>query len=77
MMFVAVVLVCIQAIAQDMRDCSVESAIQIIKLEQFFFTEEECMNRGALVGRTMLVREMKPEEGMKIVCEHLPSDNNE
>jgi hypothetical protein len=34
MMFVAVVLVCIQAIAQDMRDCSVGSAIQIIKLER-------------------------------------------
>jgi len=77
MMFVAVVLVCIQAIAQDMRDCSVGSAIQIIKLEQFFSTEEEFMNRGALVGRTMLLREMKPEDEMKVVCKHLPSDNNE
>jgi hypothetical protein len=35
------------------------------------------MNRGALVGRTVLLREMKPEDGMKVVCEHLPSDNNE
>ena len=35
------------------------------------------MNRGALVGRTMLLREMKPEDGMKVVCEHLPSVYNE
>ena len=31
------------------------------------------MNRGALAGRTMLLREMKPEDGMKVVCEHLRS----
>ena len=49
-MFVAVVLVCVQAIVQDMRDCTVGTAIQIIRLEQLFFTEEECLNRGALGG---------------------------
>jgi hypothetical protein len=50
--------------------------IQIIRLEQFFFTEEECLNRGALVGRVMLLHEMKPEDEMKVLCEHRRSDNN-
>jgi hypothetical protein len=75
-MFVAVVLVCVQTIVQDMRDCTVGTAIQIIRLEQLFFTEEECLNRGSLVGRVMLLHEMKPEDEMKVLCEHRRSDNN-
>jgi hypothetical protein len=40
--------------------CTVGTAIQSIEIEQFFFSEEECMNRGALVGRAMFLHEIKP-----------------
>ena len=32
------------------------------------------MDRSALLGRSRLLREMKPEDKMKVVCEHVPSD---
>jgi hypothetical protein len=75
-MFVAIILVCAQAIVEEMRDCTLESASEIVKLSEPFFTEDECMNRTALLGRTRLLHEMKPEDRMKVVCEHLPSDND-
>jgi hypothetical protein len=74
-MFVAVVLVCAQAIVQNMRDCTAETANQIVKLEQTFFTEDECMNRGARLGRSMLPRKMNSGDKIKVVCEPSPSDS--
>jgi hypothetical protein len=75
-MFVAIILVCAQAIVVEMRDCTLGTASEIVKLSEPFFTEDECMNRAALLGRTRLLHEMKPEDRMKVVCEHLPSDSN-
>ena len=72
-MFVAIILVC-AATMQDMRDCKAETARQVVTLAQTFFTEDECMNRTALLDRTKLLHEMKPEDQMKVVCEHVPSD---
>jgi hypothetical protein len=72
-MFVAIILVC-AAVLQDMRDCSAETANQVVTLAQTFSTEDECRNRTALLDRTRLLHEMKPEDQMKIVCEHLPSN---
>jgi hypothetical protein len=72
-MFVAIILVC-AAVLQDMRDCTAETANQIVTVAQTFFTEDECRNRTALLDRTKLLHEMKPEDKMKIVCEHLPSN---
>jgi hypothetical protein len=72
-MFVAIILVC-TAVLQDMRDCTAETANQIVTVAQTFFTEDECRNRTALLDRTKLLHEMKPEDKMKIVCEHLPSN---
>jgi hypothetical protein len=73
-MFVAIILVCAQAITQDLRDCTAETASQVVTLAQTFFTEGECMDRNALLGRSGLLHEMKPEDQMKVVCEHAPSD---
>ena len=42
-MFVAIILVCAQAIVQEMRDCTLESASEIVKLSDPFFTEDECI----------------------------------
>jgi len=75
-MFVAIVLVCVQAIVQDTHDCTVGTAIQSIEIEQFFFSEEECMNRGALVGRAMFLHEIKPDDEVKVICEHRRNDNH-
>ena len=75
-MFVAIIFVCTQAIVLEMRDCTLESASEIVKLSEPFFTEDECMNRAGFLGRARLLHEMKPEDRMKVVCEHLPSDNN-
>jgi hypothetical protein len=74
MMFVAIILVCAQAIMQDLRDCTAETASQVVTLAQSFFTEEECKDRSALLGRSRLLHEMGPEDKMKVVCEHLPRD---
>jgi hypothetical protein len=74
--FVAIILVCAQAIMQNMRDCTAETASQTVTLAQTFFTEDECMNRGAQLGRTRLLHEMNPEDQMKVVCEHPPGDDN-
>jgi hypothetical protein len=73
-MFVAIILVCAQAITQNLRDCTAETASQVVTLAQTFFTEGECMDRSALLGRSGLLHEMKPEDQMKVVCEHAPSD---
>jgi hypothetical protein len=73
-MFVAIILVCAQAITQDLRDCTAETASQVVTLAQTFFTESECMDRSALLGRSGLLHEMKPEDQMKVVCKHAPSD---
>jgi hypothetical protein len=69
--------VCAQTVVLEMRDCTLESASENVKLPEPFFTEDECMNRTALLGRTGLLYETKPEDRMKVVCEHLPSDNNQ
>jgi hypothetical protein len=74
MMFVAIILVCAQAIMQDLRDCTAETASQVVTLSQSFFTEEECRDRSALLGRSRLLHEIGPEDQMKVVCEHLPRD---
>jgi hypothetical protein len=74
-MFVAIILVCAQAIMQDLGDCTAETASQVVTLAQTFFTEEECMDRSALLGRSRLLHEMKPEDNMRVVCEHVPSGN--
>ena len=71
-MFVAIILVC-AAVLRDLRDCSAETANQIVTLAQTF-TEDECRNRTPLLDRTQLLHEMKPEDRMKIVCQHLPSN---
>ena len=72
-MFVAIILVCAQAIMQDKRDCTAESASQVVTLAQTFFTEGECMDRSALLGPSRLLHEIKPEDKMKVVCERAPS----
>jgi hypothetical protein len=72
-MFVAIILVC-AAVLQDMRDCTAETANQVVTVAQTFSTEDECRNRTALLDHTRLLHEMKPEDQMKIVCEHLPSN---
>jgi hypothetical protein len=71
-MFVAIILVCAQAIMQDMRDCTAETASQVVTLAQTFFTEGECMDRSALLGPSRLLHEIKPEDKMKVVCERAP-----
>jgi hypothetical protein len=71
-MFVAIILVCAQM--QDLRDCTAETASQVVTLAQAFFTEDECMDRSAQLRPSRLLHEMKPEEKMKVVCEHVPSD---
>ena len=73
-MFVAIILVCAQAIMQDPRDCTAETANQVVTLAQTFSTEDECINRAAPLERTKLLHEMKPEDLMKIVCEHLSNN---
>jgi hypothetical protein len=50
---------------------------QRLKLSEPFFTEDECMNRTALLGRTGLLHETNPKTECNVVCEHLPSDNNQ
>ena len=60
----------------DVKALTVGTAIQSIELEQIFLSEEECMNRGALVGRVMLLHEIKPEDEIKVICEHRRSDNH-
>ncbi|HEX3571159.1 MAG TPA: hypothetical protein VHU44_10085, partial [Acidobacteriaceae bacterium] len=65
-MFVAIILVC-AAVVQDMRDCTAETANQVVTVAQTFFTEDECRNRTALLDRTKLLHEMKPEDQLKIV----------
>ena len=72
-MFVAIILVCAQAIMQDLRDCTAETTSQVVTLAQTFFTEGECMDRSALLGRSRLLHEMKPEDKKRIVCEHVLS----
>jgi hypothetical protein len=72
-MFVAIILVC-AAVLQEMRDCTAETANQVVTVAQTFSTEDECRNRTALLERTRLLHEMKPEDQMKIVCEHFPSN---
>jgi hypothetical protein len=74
-MFVAIILVCAQAIMQDLRDCRAETASQVVTLAQTFFTEGECMDRSALLGRSRLLHEMKPKDQMKLVCKRVPNDN--
>jgi hypothetical protein len=74
-MFVAIILVCAQAIMLDLRDCTAETASQVVTLAQTFFTEGECMDRSAQLGRSRLLHEMKPEDQMKVVCERVPNDN--
>ena len=74
-MLSAIILVCMQAGLHDVRDCTIDNASQIVKLEQSFFTEDECVTRGAVLGRIKLLREMKPGDKLKVVCKHLPSDN--
>jgi hypothetical protein len=72
-MFVAIILVC-AAVLQDMRNCTPETANQVVTLAQTFSTEDECINRAAPLERTKLLHEMKHEDLMKIVCEHLPNN---
>ena len=75
-MFVAIVLVCVRPSCKTRMIVRSGTAIQSIEIEQFFFSEEECMNRGALVGRAMFLHEIKPDDEVKVICEHRRSDNH-
>jgi hypothetical protein len=67
-MFVAIILVC-AAVLQDMRDCTAETANQVVTVAQTFSTEDECRNRTALLDRTRLLHERPNENCLRASSE--------
>jgi hypothetical protein len=49
-MFVAIILVCAQAIVQEMRDCTLESASENVKLSVPFVTERRVHESHSFIG---------------------------
>jgi hypothetical protein len=68
-MLTALVLICSAAVTPDLRDCTRENAMTVMRLSTEFSSPTACLMYGqATLANTSLAQELGEQDRVKIVC---------
>ena len=73
-MLTALILVCSLTLTPDLRECSRDNAVHVLKVPEEFALPAMCAIRGqAFIAETSIGQELASDERIKVMCvRHLP-----